>query len=80
MFIDNDFEQQFNNSRRSSYKVTYDDDSTETISAGDAYVDGEFVLFIDVTGLVARGRVAESMLHSVISMSRTRGRFTPPIR
>jgi hypothetical protein len=53
MFIDNDFEQQFNDSRRSSYKVTYDDDSTETISAGDAYVDGEFVLFIDVTGLVA---------------------------
>lgn len=53
MFIDQDFEQGFDNARRSSYEVTYDDDSTETISATDAYVDEEFLLFIDFSGLVA---------------------------
>jgi hypothetical protein len=53
MFIDYDSEQQFGNSNRSSYEVTYDDDSTETISAIDAYVDGDFMLFIDFAGLVA---------------------------
>jgi len=53
MFIDQDLQQELDGGPTNVYEVTYDDEPSETISAMDAYVDGDFFLFIDRRGLVA---------------------------
>lgn len=53
MFIDQDLHNELDGGPANVYEVTYDDEPSETISAMDAYVDGDFFLFIDQRGLVA---------------------------
>jgi len=52
-FFEQSFEEMSHSGTKSTYEVTYDDGSTETITASDAYMDEGFTLFIDFSGLVA---------------------------